>query len=33
MDIGSEGKVNIQLEIEKNNFNLKDCIKGIVRFT
>ncbi len=33
MDIGTEGKVNIQLELEKNCFHLKDCMKGFVKFT
>lgn len=33
MDVGSQGKLNIQLEVTKNNFHLKDCIQGVVKFT
>lgn len=33
MDIGSEGKVSIQLELGRNCFHLKDCMEGVVKFT
>lgn len=33
MDIGSEGKISIQLELEKSCYHLKDCMKGFVHFT
>lgn len=32
MEVGSEGRVNIQIDVTKNCFHLKDCIMGSVTF-
>lgn len=32
MEVGSENRLHIELEITKNTFHLKDCIEGTVNF-
>lgn len=32
MEVGSENRLNIELEIFKNIFHLKDCVEGRILF-